>query len=187
MTAAAATTQTLLIRVRTHLPASALPLWDTAQAWLAAHAVLVSVVGGLSVILSVAGLALTPFVIARLPADFFLRLTQPPAPVMRRPHPARVIGRNVLGLLLLVLGILLVPLPGPGALVALLGLVLLDFPGKRRFLTAVLRRPTVWGSIGWLRRRAGRGPMLAPGCFVPRNPPVASRAVVADAGTGERC
>ena len=182
-----AATQTLLVQMRTHLPASALPLWDTAQAWLAAHAVLVSVVGGLSVLLSVAGLALTPFVIARLPADFFLRLTRPPAPVMRRPHPARVIGRNVFGLLLAVLGVLLVPLPGPGALVALLGLALLDFPGKRRFLTAVLRRPMVWGSIGWLRRRAGRGPMLTPGRFVPRNPPVANRAVAADVGPGDCC
>ena len=182
-----AATQTLLGRMRTHLPASALPLWDTAQAWLAAHAVLVSVIGGLSVLLSVAGLALTPFVIARLPADFFLRLTQPPAPVMRRPHPARVIGRNVLGLLLLVLGILLVPLPGPGALVALLGLALLDFPGKRRFLAAVLRRPTVWGSINWLRRRAGRGAMLAPRRFVPRDSPVANRAVAADVGPGGCC
>ena len=73
-----AATQTLLSRMRTHLPASAVPWWDAAQAWLAAHAVLVSVIGGLSVLLSVAGLALTPFVIARLPADFFLRLTQPP-------------------------------------------------------------------------------------------------------------
>ena len=157
-----AATQTLLGRMRTHLPASALPLWDTAQTWLAAHAVLVSVIGGVSVLLSVAGLALTPFVIARLPTDFFRRLTQPPAPVMCRPHPVRVIGRNLLGFALFVLGLLLVPLPGPGALVALLGLALLDFPGKRRFLTAVLSRPAVWGSVTWLRRRAGRGPMWAP-------------------------
>ena len=82
-----AATQTLLGRMRTHLPASALPLWDAAQAWLAAHALLVSVIGGLSVLLSVAAVTLTPFVIARLPADFFLRLTRPPAPVLRRPHP----------------------------------------------------------------------------------------------------
>ncbi len=158
-------TQTMLLRVRAHLPACAVPRWDAAQAWLAAHPVLVVAVGGLSVLLSVAAVGLTPWVIARLPADFFLRLTLPPAPVLRRPHPARVIGRNVLGGCIVVLGLLLVPLPGPGALVVLLGLALADFPGKRRFLAAVLRRPTVMRSINWLRRRAGREAMLAPGPF----------------------
>ncbi len=142
------------------------PPWGAARSWLAAHTVLVSVVGGLSMLLSLVGLALVPLVIARLPADFFLRLTQPPAPVLRRPHPARVIGRNLLGMLLVVLGALLVPLPGPGALVALLGLALADFPGKRRFLAWVLRGQAVWRSINWLRRRAGRQEMLAPGAFV---------------------
>lgn len=148
--------------------AAVAPRWAAAKSWLAAHAGLVSVVGGLSMILSLAGLMLVPFVIARLPADFFLRLTLPPAPVLHRPHPARVIGRNLLGMLLVVLGALLVPLPGPGALVALLGLALVDFPGKRRFLAWVLRGPAVWRSINWLRRRAGRQEMLAPGRPVAR-------------------
>lgn len=143
--------------------ASAPAPWVAARSWLAAHTVLVSVVGGLSVGLSLLGLVLVPWIIARLPADFFLRLTLPPGPVRRRPHPARVIGRNLSGMLLVVLGALLVPLPGPGLLVALLGLALADFPGKRRFLTWVLRGPAVWGSINWLRRRAGRQEMLAPG------------------------
>ena len=161
------TTAAVLGRMRAHLPASARPLWDATEIWLAAHTALVAVIGTLSVLLSVAGLVLTPWIIARLPDDFFHRLTQPPPPVRRRPHPMRVVGRNVLGALLVGLGVLLVPLPGPGALAALLGLALADFPGKRRFLTWVLCRPAVWRSINWLRRRAGRGPMRAPS---PENP-----------------
>ena len=143
--------------------ASGTPPWGAARSWLATHTVLVSVVGGVSVLLSLVGLALVPLVMARLPADYFLRLTLPPSPLRRRPHPARVVGRNLLGMMLVVLGVLLVPLPGPGALVVLLGLAMADFPGKRPFMAWVLRRRAIWGSIKWLRRRAGRPEMLAPG------------------------
>lgn len=153
----------------TPLPATAVPFWDTAQAWLAEHSVVVAIIGVVSVILSLGSLVLTPFLVGRLPADFFVRLTQPPAPLLHRPHPARVIGRNVLGAFLVLLGILLVPLPGPGGLVTLLGLAMADFPGKRPLLTALLRRPLAMASINWLRRRAGREPMLTPGPFVKRH------------------
>lgn len=163
LTTATAALETLLLRMRARLPASVVPLWDAAEDWLAAHTGLVAWIGVASVLLSVAGVVLAPVLVARLPADFFVRITQqPPPPVLARPHPARVVGRNVLGALLIVLGVLLMPLPGPGGLLVLLGLALTDFPGKRPLLAAVLRRPVVMRSINWLRQRAGREPMLPP-------------------------
>jgi hypothetical protein len=72
-----------------------------------------------------------------------------------------VIGRvlrNVVGLALIILGFLLsLPaVPGQGVLTMLVGLLLVDFPGKRRFERKLVARPGVLETMNrvraWLRR-----------------------------------
>ena len=75
-----------------------------------------------------------------------------------RPAAVRVlaiIGKNVLGLLLVALGIVLsIPgVPGQGILTILLGIMLLDFPGKRRFEHWLVSRPKIFSAINKLRQR----------------------------------
>ena len=60
------------------------------------------------------------------------------------------------------IGVLMLVLPGQGVLTILIGLTLLDFPGKRRFVRRLLMRPRVFRVINRLRRRFGRPP-LKPG------------------------
>jgi len=77
-------------------------------------------------------------------------------------HPAiraaGIIGKNILGVLLVVVGILLsIPgVPGQGLLTILLGIMLLDFPGKRRLEQNLLRRPQILKTINRLRARFGK-------------------------------
>jgi hypothetical protein len=73
-----------------------------------------------------------------------------------------IIGKNALGLAIVVLGIVLsIPgIPGQGLLTILVGLVLLDIPGKRRLVQALARRPWIQRSINGLRSRFGREPMV---------------------------
>ena len=72
-----------------------------------------------------------------------------------------IVGKNVLGLAIVVLGIALsIPgVPGQGVLTILVGLVLLDIPGKRRLVRLLARRPWIQRSINGLRARFGREPM----------------------------
>ncbi len=100
----------------------------------------------------------TPFVLTRLPADYLVR----EAPKERR-HPVLLVLKNVLGVLVILLGILLVLLPGQGVLTILLGLGLVDFPGRRRLERRVLSRPSVLKTVNALRRRASRPPLELPG------------------------
>jgi UPF0716 family protein affecting phage T7 exclusion len=67
--------------------------------------------------------------------------------------------RNVFGSLLLVVGVLMLVLPGQGLLTILIGLTLLDFPGKRRFVRRLLMRPQVLRVINAIRRRFGVAPL----------------------------
>jgi hypothetical protein len=75
----------------------------------------------------------------------------------------RVIARgfkNLLGLALLPLGVVMaLPLvPGPGLVLILIGLSLIDFPGKRRFERRMLNGPHVRPAIDGIRRYFGRAP-----------------------------
>ena len=114
------------------------------------------------ILLFVAGLvvstALTVGVLLGLPGDHFTRTTR------TRAHLALVILKNLLGAVLIVIGIALsVPgIPGQGLLTIFAGLLLLDIPGKRRFELSVLRRPSIRGKVDALRRRFGRPPLQFP-------------------------
>lgn len=71
------------------------------------------------------------------------------------------IGRNLLGLLLVCMGILLsLPgVPGQGLLTIFVGLLLVDFPGKRRILLRIVRRRAILRSINKVRARFHKEPL----------------------------
>jgi len=71
------------------------------------------------------------------------------------------IGKNVLGVLLVVVGIVLsLPgIPGQGLLTIFVGILLLDIPGKRKIELRIVRRPRIRRTIDRLRERFGRAPL----------------------------
>jgi len=73
-----------------------------------------------------------------------------------------VIAKNILGLFLVVVGILLsLPgVPGQGILTILLGLIMLDIPGKRPLEARIIKRPNVLNAINKLRKRFNKPPLL---------------------------
>ena len=133
---------------------------------------LVHAYGGLSLTakaLSVLGLAVvtTAFgvaVVVWLPADHFSRLPDPSAGW--RKHPvlrwSGLVVKNALGILILPLGVFMaLPLvPGPGLVFILVGLSLLDFPGKRSLERRLLALPTVHRFLDEVRARFGRPPLV---------------------------
>ena len=59
---------------------------------------------------------------------------------------------------LVMAGIAMLVLPGQGLLTILLGIMLLEFPGKRRVELMLLRRPEILAGLNWIRRHANRPP-----------------------------
>jgi len=109
-------------------------------------------------------LGLVSLILIKLPADYFCshydrQLWSGRAPALRI---AAAIGKNVLGVLLIVLGIImsLPGVPGQGLLTVLLGVMLVDFPGKDRLEQKLLQRPAIRNSIDRLRARFGKPPLL---------------------------
>jgi hypothetical protein len=73
-----------------------------------------------------------------------------------------VILKNILGVLLIGLGIILsLPgVPGQGILTILLGIIMLDIPGKRPLEARIIKRPTVLAAINSLRTRYRKPPLI---------------------------
>jgi hypothetical protein len=113
----------------------------------------------------VASLILLPVLVVRMRADYLISDSRAADSFAGR-HPVLrwtlLILKNLLGLILLVLGLAMLVGPGQGVLTVLLSLSLLNFPGKRRLEIRLLRLPGVLSTINRLRHRAGHDPVLLP-------------------------
>ena len=105
-------------------------------------------------------LAIVSFIMVKIPPNYFRKDHSPE--FLSGRHPALrllgLMGKNVLGVLLVALGILMsVPgVPGQGILTILLGIMLLDFPGRRSLEHKLVSRPRVLNTINRLRHRFGK-------------------------------
>ena len=71
-------------------------------------------------------------------------------------------AKNILGAMLVVVGMILVlpGVPGQGVLTILVGVMLLDLPGKRRLERRIVGRPRILRTINGLRKRFGQPPLV---------------------------
>jgi hypothetical protein len=77
-------------------------------------------------------------------------------------HWSILIAKNALGGILIVLGVIMAlpGVPGPGLVSILLGVLLVSVPGKHRLARALLRHPAVLGTINRWRTRFGRPALI---------------------------
>ena len=122
------------------------------------HPVVGSVALIASIVVFALGIVLVPWLVTRVPADYFIR-TPRAASRSRAADVTLVVVRNAGGVLLVAAGILMLVLPGQGILTIVAGLSLLSFPGKRKLELRVLRTPAIRRSIDRMRRRAGKPPL----------------------------
>lgn len=109
-------------------------------------------------------LGITVIIVIKLPATYFKASHGREFWVDRHPvlRWSGLIGKNVLGALIVLLGIVmsLPGVPGQGVLTILLGVMLLDFPGKRQLELRLVSRPQVLRAINRIRQRFDRPPLL---------------------------
>lgn len=139
------------------------PFFDTISQWIAGHQAGLTWLAALSAVAFVGSLLALPWLVARIPHDYFLPGTPHRIPWADR-HPALrlalAVGRNVLGSVFVLAGVMMLVLPGQGVLTIVAGVMLIDFPGKHRILRRIVAQPPVLASANWLRRRAGQPPLI---------------------------
>jgi len=105
-----------------------------------------------------------PWMVIQMPEDSFSNANRQNW-LDRKPAMVRIpllILKNLLALVLILLGVAMLVLPGQGILSILLGVMLADFPGKLKLQQWILAQPKVMESLNWLRRKFRRRPLQTP-------------------------
>ena len=107
-------------------------------------------------------LLIIPWIVYKLDSKFFIHLHEHKK--REDEHPVIFILlkglRYFLGTALLLAGILMIFLPGQGILTIILGLSLLDFPGKRALIDGILKFPSIQKVLNWIRAKGHKEPFL---------------------------
>lgn len=136
-------------------------MWD----WYHQHEALAWWMFVLSLLTFIGGIIVVPILLAKMPSDYFLHPRRTAARFSQH-HPvlriSLLIVKNLLGVMFVLFSIPLLAGPGQGILTLLIGISLLDVPGKRRLELWLVRLPRVLQAINWIRRKADRPPLELP-------------------------
>lgn len=116
-----------------------------------------------SIALLIVSIAIIPWIVIKIPNDYFhernrVRISKS----SNHPLIAQLLTglKNLIGFIFVVLGILMLILPGQGILTILIGLFLMNFPGKYQFERKIVSLPRVLKSLNWIRARANKPPLV---------------------------
>lgn len=140
--------------LRAEEPGGLAALWQ----WFTARPELLWWMFALSMASLVVSALLLPVIVTRLPFDYF---TAARTQLARRRGPwqwvLRVL-RNLFGVVFVLAGLIMIPLPGQGVLTLLIGILMTDFPGKRALELRMVRNQRLLGFLDRMRERRGKPP-----------------------------
>ncbi len=127
---------------------------------------LIWILGSISVLTFFGTLLILPLILIRIPPDYFIH-------TRKERHPSTGKGllilrllltgvKNITGFLLLILGFIMLFIPGQGLLTIMAGIFLMDFPGKRKMEISLISRNSIHNGINRIRRKAGKEDLISP-------------------------
>ncbi|MBT8119419.1 MAG: PGPGW domain-containing protein [Gammaproteobacteria bacterium] len=130
------------------------------------HQFALGIIGGVSAIMFIASILSVPFLVSLIPTDYF---QYPDAYSLHHTFKHPVIRffiisiKNIVGWLLFFAGIIMLILPGQGVVTIIMGLLLVNFPGKRKAEFKLISNQRILRSINWLRAKRNKEPLLTAG------------------------
>jgi hypothetical protein len=125
--------------------------------------------GILSVVTFVGTLIVIPVLVIRIPADYFMYEERWRLPKQRPQVTLRLlglIGKNLLGVIFIVAGLIMLLLPGQGIITILIGIMLMNFPGKRAFERRLVQQSAILRTLNWIRAKTDHPPLVVPAADV---------------------
>ena len=128
--------------------------------WVRIHETALWWIGTLSMATLIGTLIVIPILVVRIPANYFRRERQNPDSCFRAKHPITcLIGfvlKNLLGIIFVLAGFAMLLLPGQGFITILIGVMLLNFPGKFALERRIVQQRAVLRAINWMRAKANQ-------------------------------
>lgn len=133
--------------------------------WVRQHDKVFYWVGAISLATVIVSFVAVPIVIRRMPYDYFLEDSEA-AEQLREQHPVLrvlfLILKNLIGGILVIGGLIMFLTPGQGVLTLLIGLLLMDFPGKRGLEIRLMKLKPVKKAVDWIRSKGEKRPLVLP-------------------------
>ena len=111
----------------------------------------------------IASILLIPWIVTKIPSDYFTHSKRQKYLWCNQPKIVRFIFiflKNILGVMFVTGGIAMLLLPGQGILTILIGLIIMDFPYKYKVETWIIKHPFVLSTINKLRSKAKQPPLI---------------------------
>lgn len=125
------------------------------------YSTLVEILGLLSLMTFIGSLIAIPWIIARLPQDYFI-YHRKSVEKRHKLHPvlAKItfLLRNIIGFIFFLAGIAMLVLPGQGIITILIGISFMDFPKKNELIDQIVRHPRVTKVLNWIRMKEKKPP-----------------------------
>ncbi|MGK0296502.1 MAG: hypothetical protein ACI9XC_000091 [Gammaproteobacteria bacterium] len=116
----------------------------------------------ISFLMFIGTIVLVPYLITLIPDDYFSH-DRPEARDFSAHHPMirlmLLFLKNLVGYILVILGVAMLVLPGQGILTIVIGLILVDFPKKYQLERWIVSRSRLLRTMNWFRRRASKNPL----------------------------
>lgn len=133
--------------------------------WIRSHGTMIWMLSTLSLVTFVGTLIVIPFLVARIPADYFVRKQDNRRHhYIKRPNLRRLylIFKNLVGIIFILAGMAMLFLPGQGIITIFIGIMLMNFPGKRIMTLRIVRKEKVFRAINWMRAKVQQPPLQLP-------------------------
>jgi archaellum biogenesis protein FlaJ (TadC family) len=138
---------------------------DAILNWFEVNGRWLSVLAVGSVFSFLATLVAIPAIVIHIPENYFLHEKRHPSYRHNALPGAKLllaIVKNIFGIAFVLAGIAMLVLPGQGLLTILIGLMLVNFPGKYGLERKLIRQKSVLRSVNWIRAKAHRPPLRLP-------------------------
>ena len=137
-------------------------IWHNITGWMKGYEPIIGWLGAASILMFIGTLITVPFVIVKLPRDFFKREHRLAHTWPRHLSIPFYILKNGLGIILVLIGLVMLVLPGQGLLTLFAGLILLNFPRKRILIRRIMGQKRILRTINHLRARFGKPDLELP-------------------------
>ncbi|MEP6705027.1 MAG: PGPGW domain-containing protein [Acidobacteriota bacterium] len=138
-------------------------MWEwLAELWASLTLARILITAGLFAVSAVLSLVIVGIVMVKIPENYFSSHYQhdfmPNSSWMTR--WGAVIAKNIAGLILVIAGIIMLVGPGQGILTILIGLILMDIPGKRPIEARLIKRPIILAAVNNFRAKYDKPPLV---------------------------
>ncbi len=122
-------------------------------------------IGVLSIATFVGTLIVIPILVIHIPADYFKREKQKTVHCLGQYSLIRLpflVLKNIIGIIFVLAGFAMLFLPGQGLITILIGIMMLNFPGKLALERRIIQQPNILHAVNWMRAKANNPALQTP-------------------------